>query len=173
MGNTVIMGIDPGYAIVGVGMVEFERGQFRVLEYGPVTTPAHIEFARRLEMIYDELTAIFARRRIDAVAIEELFFHSNATTAIAVAQARGVILLAAKKAGVPVYEYTPLQVKSAVTGYGRAEKTQVQEMVRSILRLKSVPKPDDVADALATAVCHGHSAGSAIAGVYRNFGYQK
>lgn len=169
----VIMGIDPGYAIVGVGIVECERGQFRVLEYGPVTTPAHIEFDRRLEMIYDELTAIFKRRPVDAVAIEELFFNTNTTTAIAVAQARGVICLAARKAGVPLYEYTPLQVKSAVTGYGRAEKAQVMEMVRSILGLKSIPKPDDVADALAIAVCHGHSAGSAIAGIYRNFGYQK
>lgn len=168
-----IMGIDPGYAIVGVGIVDYQNGQFRVVEYGPITTPPKIEFARRLEMIYDELCAIFARRQIDAVAIEELFFNSNTTTAIAVAQARGVICLAAKKSGVPVFEYTPLQVKSAVTGYGRAEKCQVMDMVKSILQLKTVPKPDDVADALAIAVCHGHSACSAIAGVYRNFGYQK
>ena len=129
---------------------------------GAVVTKAGEDFNRRLEIIYDSLSEILQKWKPDAFSIEKLFFHTNQKTVIYVAEARGVILLAAKKAGVPVFEYTPLQVKTAVTGYGRAEKFQVQEMTRRLLCLKEVPKPDDTADALAMAICHGQAAGSAL-----------
>lgn len=158
----IIFGIDPGYAIVGWGVLRYERGRFTPLAFGAVETPAGMEFSRRLEIIYSELTALFARHKPDALAVEKLYFKNNQKTAIDVAQARGVILLAAKQSGVPLYEYTPLQVKSAVTGYGKAEKPQVMEMTRRLLRLAAVPKPDDTADALAIAICHGQSGGSAL-----------
>lgn len=154
----LILGIDPGYAIIGYGVVKFEGYKFTPIEYGAVTTPAKTEFSRRLEMIYDGITSLLDKYSVDALAIEKLFFNTNTTTAIDVAQARGVILLAAKKHGVPVFEYTPLQVKQSVTGYGRAQKAQVMEMTRQMLSLKAVPKPDDTADALALAICHGYSA---------------
>ena len=157
-----IFGIDPGYAIVGWGVLRYERGRFTPLAFGAVETPAGMEFSRRLEIIYSELTALFARHKPDALAVEKLYFKNNQKTAIDVAQARGVILLAAKQSGVPLYEYTPLQVKSAVTGYGKAEKPQVMEMTRRLLRLAAVPKPDDTADALAIAICHGQSGGTAL-----------
>ncbi len=156
----VILGIDPGYAIVGFGVVEYNANRFRVVEYGAVTTEAGVKFTSRLNDIYDNLCKIIERTKPDALSIEKLFFNTNTTTAIDVAQARGVILLAATKHNVPVYEYTPLQVKSSVTGYGRAEKKQVMDMIKSILRLEKIPKPDDTADALALAVCHAHSSGS-------------
>ena len=158
----IVLGIDPGYAIVGWGVVRYERGRFAPLDYGAVLTPAGMDFSRRLEIIYDELLALIDRAKPDALAVEKLYFKNNQKTAIDVAQARGVILLAAKKRGVPLYEYTPLQVKSAVTGYGQAEKPQVMEMTRSILGLEKIPKPDDAADALALAVCHAHAAGSIL-----------
>ena len=169
----IILGIDPGYATVGTGIVEYKQPAFRVIGYGAVLTPPKIPFSRRLEMIYDEITALITKYDPDAASVEELFFATNTKTAIAVAQARGVICLALQKAGVPLFEYTPLQVKSAVTGYGKADKRQVMEMTRGILGMKEIAKPDDASDALALAVCHAHSSGSAIAGIYRNFGYQK
>ncbi len=158
----IIFGIDPGYAIVGWGVLRYERGRFTPLAFGAVETPAGMEFSRRLEIIHSELTVLFARHKPDALAVEKLYFKNNQKTAIDVAQARGVILLAAKQSGVPLYEYTPLQVKSAVTGYGKAEKPQVMEMTRRLLRLAAVPKPDDTADALAIAICHGQSGGTAL-----------
>lgn len=158
----VILGIDPGYAIVGYGLVHYKNNHFSTVDYGAITTPAGIEFTTRLEMIYNSLLEIISRYHPDAMSIEKLFFNSNTTTAIAVAEARGVILLAAKKCNVPVFEYTPLQVKQAVTGYGKAEKRQIMEMTRILLGLDKIPKPDDTADALAVAICHAHSSGSII-----------
>ena len=158
----LILGIDPGYAIVGWGAVRYERARFMPLDFGAITTPAEMDFSRRIACIYDELGVLLARVKPDAMAVERLYFKNNQKTAIDVAQARGVILLAAQKAQVPLFEYTPLQVKSAVTGFGKAEKPQVMEMTRRLLRLKEVPKPDDTADALAIAICHAQSAGSAL-----------
>ncbi|MBE7030760.1 MAG: crossover junction endodeoxyribonuclease RuvC [Ruminococcaceae bacterium] len=152
-----IIGIDPGYAIVGWGIVDYNGNQFRVVDYGAVTTAAHQPLELRLKAIYDELGDIIARHKPDAMAVEELFFNSNTTTAIAVGQARGVILLSGINNCLTVTGYTPLQVKQAVAGYGRADKTQVQQMTRAILHLNEIPKPDDTADALAIAICHAHS----------------
>ncbi len=157
-----VFGIDPGIATVGFGVVDYTDNKFRLLEYGTVTTPPKLELSVRLEGIYDELLRLIGKHEPDAVSVEELFFNTNVTTAISVAHGRGVALLAAKKSGRPVYEYTPLQVKQAVTGYGRAEKAQVMEMVRMFLGLQKVPRPDDAADALAVAICHAHSARSAL-----------
>lgn len=158
----IVLGIDPGYAIVGWGVVRYERGRFAPLDFGAVLTPAGMDFSRRLEIIYDEMAALIAKASPDAMAVEKLYFKNNQKTAIDVAQARGVILLAAKKQNIPLYEYTPLQVKSAVTGYGQAEKPQVMEMTRRLLGLRDVPKPDDTADALAIAICHGQMGGTAL-----------
>ncbi len=155
-------GIDPGYAIVGYGVVSYQSNRFTTVDYGAITTPAGMPFEERIERIYDELTLLLQKHRPDAMAVEQLFFTNNKTTGIDVAQARGVILLAATKAGVPVFEYTPMQVKQAVVGYGRAEKHQVMEMTRVLLKLESVPRPDDTADALAIAICHAHCAGSQL-----------
>lgn len=153
----IIIGIDPGYAIVGIGVVEYRGNRFRTLEYGAITTPAGMPTVDRLKKIYDELTLLLDKHKPDAVAVEELFFNSNQKTAINVAQARGVILVALRNNNVPVYEYTPLQVKQSVTGYGRAQKGQIQQMVKTLLGLNVIPKPDDAADALALAICHAHS----------------
>lgn len=161
----IILGIDPGYAIVGFGVLEYKNNHFSVIDYGAITTDAGTPFNRRLEYIYDELTAILEKYRPDAMAIEKLFYNNNAKTVIDVSQARGVIMLAAQKCGVPAFEYTPLQVKQSVVGYGRAEKKQVQEMIKRILFLEKVPKPDDTADALAMAICHGHCSGSIVSGI--------
>lgn len=158
----IILGIDPGYAIVGYGIVSYEGNRFVPLKYGAITTPADMPFIERLDKIFNDMSNIFTEYNIDAMSIEKLFFNTNTKTAIDVAQARGVILLSAERMHVPVYEYTPLQVKQAVTGYGRAEKKQIMEMTRIMLGLKSVPKPDDTADALALAVCHAHCTGSLI-----------
>ena len=158
----IILGIDPGYAIVGYGVIRYEQSRFIPLEYGAITTGAQSDFSDRLESIYDCASHILAKWKPDAVAVEKLYFNSNQKTAIGVAEARGVILLAAKKGKVPLYEYTPLQVKTAVTGYGRAEKPQVMEMTRRLLCLKAVPKPDDTADALAIAICHAQAAGTQL-----------
>lgn len=156
----IVLGIDPGYAIVGWGVVDYQNTRFRPLAYGAITTPADMEFSARLERIYDEMSLILAKYKPQEASVEELFFTNNKTTGIGVGQARGVILLACRKAGVPVSEYTPMQVKQAVVGYGKAEKKQVMEMTKVLLSLPSVPKPDDTADALAMAICHGHCAGS-------------
>ena len=153
----IILGIDPGYAIVGWGVLEYQNNKFKVLGYGAITTDADMDLFRRFQAIHQELNQIIETYHPDAMAIEELFFNSNRTTAINVAQARGVLILSALNHEVPVFEYTPLQVKQAVAGYGRAEKQQVQQMTKILLNLSSVPKPDDTADALAIAICHGHS----------------
>lgn len=158
----LVLGIDPGYAIVGYGVVQYHQNRFTPIAYGAVTTKAGVEFSARLDTIYQDVAEIMRRYRPEALAIEKLFFNTNTTTAIDVAQARGVILLAAHQNGIPVYEYTPPQVKQAVTGYGKAEKKQIQELTRRLLRLEKVPKPDDTADALAMAICHCHSASSLI-----------
>ena len=165
-----ILGIDPGYAIIGYGVIKHNSGKFAVIEYGAVTTKAGNPFTSRLLRIFEGINEVIKRTTPDAVSIEKLFFNTNTTTAIDVAQARGVILLAAKLNNIPVYEYTPLQVKSAVTGYGRAEKKQVMEMIKSLLRLEKIPKPDDTADALALAVCHVHSVGSLLGKLNSNGG---
>ncbi|MPM72550.1 Crossover junction endodeoxyribonuclease RuvC [bioreactor metagenome] len=156
----VILGIDPGYAIVGCGVVDYTNNHFRTIDYCAVTTTPNMSFNCRLEHIYDSVTSLIERTCPQAMAIEKLFFNSNQKTVIDVGQARGVLMLAAQKNNVEVFEYTPLQVKQSVVGYGRAEKKQVQEMTRVILNLNEIPKPDDVADALAMAICHAHSAGS-------------
>ena len=156
----VILGIDPGYAIVGYGVLEYRGNKFTVLDYGAVTTEAHTPFPERLAKIYGDLCVLMTKWRPQAMSIEKLFYNTNAKTVIDVAQARGVTVLAAQQHGVEIYEYTPLQVKQSVVGYGRAEKKQVQEMTRIILNLEKVPKPDDTADALAMAICHGHASGS-------------
>lgn len=158
----VILGIDPGYAIVGWGVVEYNHSRFRVLGYGAITTDAGVPFPQRLQSIYNDMCYIFEKYKPDVMSMEKLFYNSNQKTVIDVAQARGVITLAAQLHGKEIYEYTPLQVKQSVTGYGRAEKKQVMEMTKDILGLKSVPKPDDTADALAMAICHGHVSGSSI-----------
>ena len=158
----IILGIDPGYAIVGYGVVCYDRCRLCTVGYGAVKTPAKTDFGERLERIYDGMNEIIVRYKPEAMAVEQLFFNTNTTTAIDVAQARGVVLLAAQKNRVPVFGYTPLQVKQAVVGYGRAEKAQVMEMTRLLLNLKSVPRPDDTADALAIAICHAHSSASRI-----------
>lgn len=156
----VILGIDPGYAIVGWGVIEYKGVTFRPVAFGAITTEAHTDFNLRLKQIYDDTVELLQHSKPDAVSIEKLYFNTNTTTAIYVAEARGVILLAAQQSGVPVYEYTPLQVKTAVTGYGKALKPQVMEMTRRLLHLKEVPKPDDTADALAIAITHTQAAGT-------------
>ncbi len=157
-----ILGIDPGYAIVGYGVIDYSSNHFSIVDYGAVTTKAHTDFEQRLSLIYEGLNQIISVHKPDVMSIEKLFFNTNTTTAIDVAQARGVIVLSAAQAGVPVFQYTPLQVKQSVVGYGRAEKKQVQEMTKLLLGLKAVPKPDDTADALALAICHAHSSGSLL-----------
>ena len=156
-----VLGIDPGYAIVGYGVIDYDGYRFKTVGYGAITTPAHTAFDERLNQIYEDMLPVIERYKPEHLAIEKLYFNTNPTTAIDVAQARGVILLAAKQKGVRVFEYTPLQVKQSITGYGKAEKHQVMEMVKSFLSLSAVPKPDDTADALAIAICHGHSNASA------------
>ena len=163
-----ILGIDPGFAIVGYGIIEYTGGKFKVLHYGAITTQAGKNIFDRLKKIHDDLNEIIEHFKPDVMAIEELFFNSNQKTAINVAQARGVLVLAAMNAGVKIFEYTPLQVKQSVAGYGRATKHQVITMVTSLLRLPEPPKPDDTADALAVAICHANSTGSLLAKYYNN-----
>lgn len=153
----VIMGIDPGFAITGYGIVKYEGNKFSVIDYGAVTTPAHTSLSSRLLQLNTGLEEIIAKYKPDMVAVEELFFNKNIKTALNVGHGRGVALLSAARLGLEVFEYTPLQVKQSVVGYGRAEKAQIQQMVKAILNLPAVPKPDDVADALAVAICHGNS----------------
>ena len=157
-----ILGIDPGIAIVGFGLIESERGSVRMLQYGAVTTPAGLPLATRLVQIENDMTELIRQLKPDEIAIEELFFSKNITTGIAVAHGRGVILCTAEKLHLPIYEYTPMQVKQAVVGYGLAEKKQVMDMTRRLLKLKAVPRPDDAADALAIAICHARSATSLL-----------
>lgn len=157
-----ILGIDPGVAIVGFGVVDSEGGTQRMVQYGAINTPANTPLAARLVQIERDMTELLEQFKPDEVAIEELFFSKNITTGIAVAHARGVILATVEKAGVPIYEYTPMQVKQAVVGYGLAEKNQVMDMTKRLLKLRSVPKPDDAADALAIAICHARSATSLL-----------
>ncbi len=158
----IILGIDPGYAIVGYGVIEYKNMHFKTLAYGAITTPAHTKSEDRLKVIYDELDTLIKMYKPDCMAIEELFFNTNQKTAIVVAEARGVMLVCAVNNGLKVYEYTPLQVKQAVVGYGRAEKKQVIAMVVNFLNLEKKPKLDDTADALAIAVCHAHTNGSLL-----------
>ena len=155
-----ILGIDPGVAIVGFGVVDSEGGTQQMVQYGAINTPANTPLAARLVQIEQDLMELLNQFKPDEVAIEELFFSKNITTGIAVAHARGVILATVEKAGFPLYEYTPMQVKQAVVGYGLAEKNQVMDMTKRLLKLRSVPKPDDAADALAIAICHARSATS-------------
>ena len=157
-----ILGIDPGIAIVGFGLIESDRGNMRMLQYGAVTTEAGLPLATRLVQIEDDMRALIRQLQPDEIAIEELFFSKNITTGIAVAHGRGVLLYTAEKLHLPVYEYTPMQIKQAVVGYGLAEKRQVMDMTRRLLKLKAVPRPDDAADALAIAICHARSATSLL-----------
>ncbi len=166
----VVLGIDPGYAIVGYGGVEYYNNKYHVTGYGAIETTADTPFNVRLEHIYHEMFGVIDRCKPDAVAIEKLYFQNNQKTAIDVAQARGVILLAAQLKGVPISEYTPLQVKTAVTGYGKAKKEQVMEMTKRLLKLEKMPRLDDTADALAIAVCHTQANGSPLKEFLRSKG---
>lgn len=157
-----ILGIDPGIAIVGFGILDSAQGRQSMLGYGTITTEAGLPLARRLRQISADMEQLLAQVQPDAVAVEELFFNTNITTGIAVAHGRGVILCAVEQFGIPLFEYTPMQVKQAVVGYGKAEKRQVMDMTRRLLHLESVPRPDDAADALAIALCHARSATSLL-----------
>ena len=158
-----ILGIDPGYGITGFGLIEAERGQFKLLNCGAITTPANTDFSWRLEVIYNDMVELLRIAQPDVVAIEELFFGQNVTTGIGVAQARGVVLLAIRQAGLEVFSYKPMQVKQALVGYGGASKHQMQDMTMRLLHLNAMPKPDDAADAIAIALCHGRSSTSLLA----------
>ncbi len=149
-----ILGIDPGTGILGFGVIDATHGKAQLVDAGVIRTPVKEDDAVRLMTIFEEITDIIVETKPEVMSIEKLFFAQNVTTAMTVAQARGVVLLAGKQADLTIYEYTPLQIKQALTGYGRAEKKQIQEMVRVILQLKEVPRPDDCADALAAAITH-------------------
>lgn len=153
----IILGIDPGFAIMGYGIIQYEGNRFKSLGYGAITTPSTMPTPARLKTIYEELNEIIVKYNPDTVAIEELFFNNNAKTALLVGHARGVAVLSAANNNKEIFEYTPLQVKQGVVGYGRADKGQVQQMVKTLLNLSKIPKPDDVADALAVAICHAHT----------------
>ena len=157
-----ILGIDPGVATIGFGLIEASRAHVKLLQYGVITTPAGLPLSTRLCQISQDLSRLLELFKPDEAAVEELFFSKNITTGIAVAHGRGVILLELERAGVPVYEYTPMQVKQAVAGYGGADKRQVMLMTQRLLRMQCVPRPDDAADALAIAICHGRSATSML-----------
>lgn len=163
-----ILGIDPGIATVGFGLISVEGNTQRPIRYGVITTPAHYSLSSRLSQIYDDMTELIKSFKPDVIALEELFFNTNHTTGISVAHGRGVIILAGEKSGIPMYEYTPLQVKQAITGYGRAEKPQVMEMVRRLLNLKELAKPDDASDALAIAICHARFSSSLLSANVEN-----
>lgn len=157
-----ILGIDPGVATIGFGVIDAERANQCLVQYGVITTPAGLPLSRRLLQISEDMTQLMETFRPDEVAVEELFFSKNITTGIAVAHGRGVVLLEVERAGVPLYEYTPMQVKQAVVGYGAAEKRQVMLMTQRLLKMKQIPRPDDAADALAIAICHARSATSLL-----------
>lgn len=158
----IILGIDPGYATTGFGLISSQRGAYTLLQYGTVTTPADLSFPQRLNMLFEDMTRLLEVTRPEAVAVEELFWGHNITTGIGVSHGRGVILLAIERAGVPLFEYTPMQVKQAVVGYGKAEKRQVMDMTRRFLKMDKLPRPDDAADAIAIALCHARSATSLL-----------
>ena len=158
----VILGIDPGVATIGFGLIDAQRHKHTLLQYGVITTPPGIPLSSRLLQISQDMEELICRFKPDEMAVEELFFSKNITTGIAVAHGRGVILLAAEKLGVPVFEYTPMQVKQAVVGYGKAEKKQVMLMTQRLLNMKQIPRPDDAADALALAICHSRAATSLL-----------
>ena len=161
-----ILGIDPGLAIVGWGVIDYEGSKFRTVDYGSITTPSGMSTDERLMLIDDGVRELTEKYSPEHLAVEELFFNTNITTGIRVAEARGVILCCCRRAGLKIHEYTPLQVKQAVVGYGRADKKQVITMVTMLLGLNKPPKPDDTADALAIAICHAHTGASRIAGYY-------
>ena len=158
----VILGIDPGVATIGFGLIRAERGKNTLIQYGVITTPPGVPLSERLVQIYDDMEQLIETFRPDEIAVEELFFSKNITTGISVAHGRGVILLAAEKQGIPVFEYTPMQVKQSVVGYGKAEKKQVMLMTQRLLGMKDIPRPDDAADALALAICHSRAATSLL-----------
>ena len=149
-----VLGIDPGLAIVGYGIIDFDGNKYKTVDYGVITTPAKTSYAKRIKMLYDAMERLLEQYAVDEVAIEELFFNRNTATAITVAQARGALVLAVMNRDIELFEYTPLQVKQSVCGYGRADKKQIQEMVQRLLGLQTIPKPDDAADALAVAIGH-------------------
>ena len=157
-----ILGIDPGIATIGFGVIQAQRGQNILVQYGVITTPAGLPLSTRLYQISQDMNQLIEQFKPDEIAVEELFFSKNITTGIAVAHGRGVILLEAERSGVPVFEYTPMQVKQAVAGYGGADKRQVMLMTQRLLKMKEIPRPDDAADALAIAICHGRSATSLL-----------
>ncbi len=163
-----ILGIDPGYGITGFAVVDAQRSNFRLLRCGAITTPAGMDFSARLEIIYEDMRQLLELAKPDVVAIEELFFGQNVTTGIGVAQSRGVILLAIRQAGLEVFSYKPMQVKQAVVGYGNATKHQVMDMTKRLLHLNAMPKPDDAADAIAIALCHGRASTSLLAQLQEN-----
>ena len=158
----VVLGIDPGVATIGFGLIRADRGRNALLQYGVITTPPGLPLSRRLCQISDDMEELIHTFHPDEMAVEELFFNTNLTTGISVAHGRGVILLAAEQLGVPIFEYTPMQVKLAVTGYGKADKKQVMQMTQRLLHLTKLPRPDDAADALAIALCHSRTATSLI-----------
>ena len=162
-----ILGIDPGYGTTGFGIVEADRAQMKLIGCGAITTPPSADFSARLEMIYEDMRSLLEKAKPDAVAIEELFFGHNVTTAIGVAQSRGVMLLAIRQAGLPVYQYKPMQIKQALVGYGNATKHQMQDMTKRLLHLEKMPKPDDAADAIAIALCHARSSTSLLSQLKR------
>nr|WP_298876006.1 crossover junction endodeoxyribonuclease RuvC [uncultured Mogibacterium sp.] len=159
-----IIGIDPGYAIMGYGILDYNGNRFKTVNYGSIETKAGVPMPERLKLLYDGLTEIIQEYKPDEASIEELFFNRNVTTAIGVGEARGIAMLACVEGGLSVSEYTPMQIKQALVGYGKAEKKQVQMMVKTILNLKEVPRPDDTADAVAAAICHAHSRNSKTIG---------
>lgn len=160
-----ILGIDPGYATIGFGVVDAQRGSLRLLQYGVITTPPELPFAERLKVIYDDMNHLLDAMEPDVMAIEELFWGHNVTTGIGVSHGRGVILLSAVQRGLPISEYTPMQIKQAVVGYGNATKLQVMDMTKRLLRMEKVARPDDAADAIAVALCHARSATSLLYGL--------
>lgn len=158
----IILGIDPGYATTGFGLISSQRGAYTLLQYGTVTTPADLPFPQRLNVLFEDMSRLLEVTKPEAVAVEELFWGHNITTGIGVSHGRGVILLAIERAGVPLFEYTPMQVKQAVVGYGKAEKRQIMDMTRRFLKMDKLPRPDDAADAIAIALCHARSATSLL-----------
>ena len=157
-----ILGIDPGVATIGFGLIEADRAKVQLLRYGVITTPAGLPLSVRLRQISEDMVELLGQFKPEEMAVEELFFSKNITTGIAVAHGRGVILLEAERAGIPAFEYPPMQVKQAVAGYGGADKKQVMLMTQRLLKMKEIPRPDDAADALAIAICHGRSATSLL-----------
>lgn len=160
-----ILGIDPGYATIGFGVVQAERGQFQLLQYGTITTSPEQDFPQRLLTIYQDMLQLLETVKPDCMAIEELFWGHNVTTGIGVSHGRGVILLSAAQQGLPIHEYTPMQIKQAVVGYGNATKLQVMDMTRRLLNMQAVARPDDAADAIAVALCHARASTSLLHGI--------